>query len=78
MKTVTDVLNWYNKRDSGHYHKIKVKYEIKGLITQYEDFFDVYDISYRGDLLCFYGRNEQKGTMRYIRINEADIIRSEV
>ncbi len=77
MTTVTEAIEWYNKRNETTYHKIEVQIKKEGMVTQFENFYDVHDIVEKY-ILCFYGKNHRSGTERYFRIDNASIIRSEV
>jgi len=78
MLTVTEAIEQYNKRNETTYHKIEVQITKDGKVALYENFYDVHDVSDAEYVLCFYGKNHRSGTERYIRIDNASIIRSEV
>lgn len=78
MKTIAQVIEWYNKQNETKYHKIEVQIKKEGKVSLYENFYDVSGVSYSGIMLCFYGRSPSQNTLRYFRIDNADIIRSEV
>ena len=78
MTTVAEAIEHFNKRNETTYHKIEVQIKKEGMVTQFENFYDVHDVSSDGYMLCFYGKNTRSGTERYFRIDNASIIRSEV
>lgn len=78
MKTVSQMIKHYNKRNETTYHKIEVEVKKNGKISMYECYYDVSQVSFFGNMLCFYGKNPGNDIERYIRIDDADIIRSEV
>ena len=77
MTTVAEAIDHFNKRNETTYHKIEVQIKKDDMVTQFENFYDVHDIIEKY-ILCFYGKNHRSGTERYIRIDNASIIRSEV
>ncbi len=77
MTTVSEAIEHFNKRNETAYDKIEVQITKDGKAV-YENFYDVYDISYNGDMICFYGKSTRGGTERYTRIDNSYVIRSEV
>jgi hypothetical protein len=78
MKTVAQIIEHYNKRNKTIFYKIEVEVKKNDKISMYENYYDVSQVSFFGDMLCFYGKCAGSDIERYIRIDNADIIRSEV
>lgn len=78
MKTVSQMIEYYNKRNKTVFHQIEVEIKKNGQISTYRYFYDVSQIEIFGNMLCFYGKNTGSNVERYIRINNANVIRSEV
>ncbi len=87
MKTVEDVLEWYNKQKATHFHKIKVSEPALGNFSILE-FTDVSNILNENEILSFNGRAAPKKTydssvpeqnkIRFTRVNNGNIVYSEV
>ena len=78
MKTVAQIIEHHSKRNKTVFHKIEVEVKKNGKVSMYENYFDVSQVCFYANMLCFYGKNAGNDIERYIRIDNADIIRSEV
>ncbi len=78
MTTVAEAIEYFNKQNETTYDKVEVQIKKDGKVALYENFYGVHGVSSDGYMLCFYGKNTRDGTERYIRIDNASIIRSEV
>lgn len=87
MKTVAEVMEWYNKSKSKRYHKITVSEPALGNFS-FLEFTDVSSVMKTNKILSFYGRaipNQtydshvpKQSEIRFTRINNGKIIYSEV
>lgn len=76
MKTVTELIEWYNKRKSETYHVVEVADPMRGPYASLT-YFDVSEVTKTTRMISFYGRNEPNDPIRYVRINNGTIIKSE-
>ncbi len=81
MKTVTQVMDWYNKQHADTYDYIVVTNPAEG-INETLTYFDVSGINKMNGILSFYGKSLYEksigGVTRFVRLNHAIVVRSEV
>ena len=81
MKTVTQVMDWYNKQQSDTYDYIVIADPLRGPYATLT-YYNVTDVVKTNGILSFYGKREYEKTIggmtRFVRINQGKIIRSEV
>jgi len=81
MKTVAQIIERYNKQHSDTYDYIVVSDPHRGGFATLT-YHDVTNITQTKDMLSFYGKSMYEKTIggktRFVRINNANVIRSEV